>query len=312
MRSHTALTIAVLAVTGCSNDSVITEAGAPLRPHTPSALASGIVFGMFAFSPGEYNGHVRPDSLYTGGAVTDKGVNHVRNQLEIAQDSGLAWWYNFTTADEAFYFVSSTNHDFSLAKWKAEFDRNVCPTGCPNDTSEVSLRQYINDGTLKGTWLLDDLAAFTNGTPTYSNLEAMGALAKRRFPGIATAVRQRPRELENLTGVGTGTKKFVNLDAAWGQYNSRMVPIGQYVSEQNAAASRHGLKMVYGINVSNGGDNNGAEVTQAQLRAWGTPMLTNSSTCSFIMWNNTYTLQNTAAMDSLSKLAKQHATRSCQ
>jgi len=315
MRPYRALTLAVIATAACSSEAPTpTESGTPAHPATPASLSSGIVFGMFGFAPSDWDAGTRPDTLYTGGAITDRNVAHAQNQLQVAQNKGLAWWYNVTDPDETLYFVSSTNHDFDLAKWKAEFNSNVCPApvGCPHDTSEVSLSKYINDGTLKGTWLLDDMAKFTNGTPSYSDLEAMGALAKRRFPGIATAVRQRPTELEKLNNVGTGTKQFVNLDAGWAQYNSRQVAINQYVSDQNAAASRHGLKMVYGINVSDGGDNTGAEVTQAQLKAWGTPMLTNSSTCSFIMWNETYSLQNTGAMDSLSKLAKQHATRACR
>jgi len=305
--------LALVTITACSTDGAVTEAGTPAKPQTPAALSRGIVFGMVGNTPSEHDPNARPDSLYTGGAVTDKGsLTRVRDQLEIAQNKGLAWWYNVTSADESLYFISSTDHRFSLAKWKAEFDRNVCATGCPNGRAPVDLSEYIKDQTLKGTWLLDDLAHFTGGTPSYSDLEAMGAHAKTRFPGITTAVRQRPTDLEKLNNVGTGTKQFVNLDAGWGQYNSRMVEITQYVNDQNAAATRHGLKIVYGINVSDGGDNNGAEVTTAQLREWGRVMLNNSSTCSFLMWNDTYSRQNTDAMEDLSNLAKRHALRSCQ
>ena len=317
MGNHRRIALAMLAMAAaCSGDQAGTELAAPPSPPTARSLSSGIVFGMTGLAPSDYNGKVRPDSLYTGAAITDKSIPHVKNQLKIAQDSGLAWWYMFTSPEETLYFVGGPNADsldFDLTKWKAEFDSHVCPppTGCPHDTSEVSLRQYINNGTLKGTWLLDDMSNFKRGTPSFSQLEAMGAHAKMRFPGIATAVRQRPTELEKLNNVGTGTKKFVNLDAGWAQYRLGQPPINQYVTDQNAAATRHGLKMVYGINARDGG-NNGGEVNTAQLQAWGTPMLTNAGTCSFIMYNEDYTLQNTTAMDSLSKLAKQHAPKACQ
>jgi len=314
MRLQATLIASLLSLMACSDESL----SPPHAANTPLAAVTspGIPFGMAGFAPSDFTPNTRPDTFWTGASITDKNLTHVQNQLAIAQTHGLRMWYNFTVADEAFYFKGGTGADaenFSLSKWKTEFDLHACPCNPePNATSKVSLAQWIGNGILAGTYLLDDMSQFTNGTPTYNDLEAMGALAKKRFPGITTAVRQRPTELEKLTGVGTGTKKFASLDAGWAQYNSRQIAIGSYISAQNAAATRHGLKLIYGINVSDGGDADKNEVNVTQLHDWGTPMLQNPSTCTFIMWNETYSQINSPAMLNLSNLAKAHAPTPCQ
>lgn len=114
----------------------------------------------------------------------------------------MRMWFQFTPGDQEAFCTTSlcgANPTFSLNKWKAAFDGNVCPcdsvTGTSNFYVDANgkdvLKRYIGDSTLQGLWLLDDIAFFKS-TITFSDNEQMATLAKQRFPGITTAGAEVP------------------------------------------------------------------------------------------------------------------------
>lgn len=140
------------------------------------------------------------------------------------------------TDDHAAYTTAGA---FDLTKWEAQVARW--------DGSGV--QTYIDDGTLVGHMLLDDVATFDAGTPSGDTLDAMGAYSKAHLPGLLTWLRQKPTDLP-VPSAGA----YRSVDACDAQYEAAEGDVRAYATAQADAARRLDLGLILGLNIADGGD----------------------------------------------------------
>jgi hypothetical protein len=273
----------------------------------------GIPFGLFGIRPDSNF----TDTRWTGGARTNQDIHEVLRQLAAARSRSprLGMWFNFVAGDETLFFTSDSDHSFNLQAWKDTLDSHVRGPGFNANGTSIyndSLLPYINDSTLQGTILLDDLPNFTPD-PTFTEIEAMAAHMKLRFPTILTAVRTRAQFLQTQAGTRTYTK----LDVGWGQYRSDRGTPAAFRDQEIAAATQVRVGLILGINITQGMGPfpPGSAVPPANLLAWGQELLKSGSSdyaCGFIMYNTGYNNLSHANMTTLANLAKNHVKAPCK
>jgi hypothetical protein len=284
--------------------------------NVTGAAATGIPFGLFGIKPDSLAGMT---TIWTGGSRATESVTQVLAQLAAAENDTprLRMWFNLAGGDEQRF--KNADGSFNLQRWKDTVDyyataANTKPFNADGSsqfyTQTNGMKKYIQDTTLLGFQMLDDLGNFSPAL-TFSQLEAMGAHAKLRYPGITTAVRQRPTKLASGT--------YAQLNTAWAQYEARPAASdgdtpGQYRDHQIAAAQSRHLGLVLGMNIHDGGLATPGDIPPDTLLDWGQKLLQAGSSdyaCSFIMWNIQYGNVNHPNMTTLANLAKSHVASSC-
>jgi len=201
---------------------------------------------------------------------------------------------------------------FNLTKWKAGVDR----------FRDIDFSSYIPDGTIVGHYIIDEPnfpSRWGNQVIPQATVEAAAQYSKQRWPSLPTIVDAPASWLASVPGT------YVYLDAAWAMFRSKNGNAGTWVAGQTSRAKAKGLGLVAGLNVLDGGDGtSGIRGTQpntwamsaAELKQYGTGLLSQSYVCAFSMWRYIDVYYNRAdvktAMGTLSQLAKSHARKSCR
>jgi hypothetical protein len=145
----------------------------------------------------------------------------------------------------------TTDGNFDLQKWKDNL--LAWQTACEVD--DDCIQPYIDDGTLVGHMLIDDIFTFSGTDPTAAELDEMARYSEELFPGLMTFVRCKASDVLNLLPDG---ETYTHLDAVVNQYTNFQGfsdgPIAEYVAEQAAAADALGLAVINGLNIADGGD----------------------------------------------------------
>lgn len=134
---------------------------------------------------------------------------------------------------------TDSDGDFDLDAWSEAL--------APWEGSGVE--EFIEDGTLSGHLLLDDLASFEGQPPSAEELEELARLSRERLPGLLTIAPEDPEELPVPAGGA-----YVHLDAALAQYRAHDGDIEEYALDMVAAAEARGVGLVAGMNIASGGD----------------------------------------------------------
>ncbi len=140
------------------------------------------------------------------------------------------------TGDHGYYTEAG---GFNLAAWKARLA----------EWRGSGIQPFIDDGTLVGHMLLDDVVNFETYDPTGADFEEMARTSKELFPGLMTFVRQKATDLPIPPG---GRYRYV--DAQVNQYEAMEGPVAVYAAAQAARARRLGLGVINGLNIADGGD----------------------------------------------------------
>ena len=322
LTAGTTYTYQIAAVDAGGNESPKT---APQTATTQSAT-TGIPFGIWglALNP------VTPGP-WTGGVINSNDHTELLNKLQSAQANHLKMWFGMAGGYGGY---TAPDGSFDLAAWKQRLDSGKADgstsghTGTPNadGTSQYYYSQYlpfIQDGTFQGIVLLDDLKQW-NPDVSFSQIEAMAAYAKMRFPALPTTVRERATELEllaplngcspNCTG-GANHQPYTKLDAAWAQFRWDRAPASGFRDANIVAAQHEQLGLVLGINITHGGDGNGAPVSTSNLSSWGSDLLqqgTSDYVCAFYMWDVTYPYLSSSVMNTLATKASAHVAAPCK
>ena len=285
-----ALILACTVLAGCENGDALD----PGESRMPSAagFAGGIPLGTFnlpntAFGD-RYNGAHRnilpADLLASLSAIQSRGGRVV---LVLAGGPN-----NYKDAD---------GH-FSFDLWRSRVDR----------FRSVDFSSFVADGTVFGHYLLDEPndPANWNGEPIPGDtLEAMARHSKQIWPELATIVRVEPAYLGKF-GID-----YQYLDAAWAQYVFRKGDVRDFTSRNVADAQSLGLGLVVGLNILGGGPG-GVAMTAAEVRDWGSVLLSSSYPCAFISWKYDATYLGSAevgeAMDALRSQAQGRASKTCR
>ena len=128
---------------------------------------------------------------------------------------------------------------FNLAAWKSRLSA----------WRASGLQPFIDDGTLVGHMLLDDVVNFDTYDPTAADFEEMARTSKDLFPGLMTFVRQKATDLPVPAG-----GRYRWLDAQVNQYEAMEGPVRDYAVAQAARARLLGLGVINGLNIADGGD----------------------------------------------------------
>jgi hypothetical protein len=290
----------------------------------------GIPFGLWGL-----NFPLENSVPWTGIVRQSKNHFEVLRILDSARVHHVGVWLGMTGG----YSGYRTNGSFDLAKWEDSLDAGH-GGGVVGSGPSLYYNQYlpyIQDKTFLGIVLLDDLSS-PNFVPTvsFSEVEAMAAYSKMRFPALPTAVRERATILESRAPLkscnpscagGANHSPYANLDAAWAQfrYPDRGTAT-QYRDDNIAAAQREQLGLLLGINISFGdrsvNTTTGNPVTATQLLDWGTEFLrpvASDYVCGFFMFDSTYvhnsTIYTSAArtnMNTLASKARAHVAAPCK
>lgn len=191
------------------------------------------------------NGFVTEDGL---AEVSDRlvaGTFQVANEnptwtvgtlLPMVRDTGMTVSLRLS-GDHGSYTTSSGS--FDLDAWKDRVDL----------WAGSGVQAFIDDGTLAGHMILDDIHNFSGADPTGDQLDEMARYSKEVLPGLMTFVRCQASTMpEPTAGV------YVHLDASVNQYQSVDGEIEEYVAEELAAATALDLGIINGLNIADGGD----------------------------------------------------------
>jgi hypothetical protein len=225
----TAGTYRVIATSGSLADTSTITVTRPLGSGSPMA---GIPFGAF---------HVPVDSLNVpslsyNGAVMAGAPENLRSNLERVRARGgrvVIGLRRFLTKD-ALGRLSVDATRAELERWRAALD----------------LTPYLNDGTVIGIYLTDDIAGaqlWGGELPPMARIDSLALLVKTFWPQAVPMVRARPTQL-----VGHNWRW---LETAWSQYNGpfRDGPPERFRDTQVAAARALGLGLVMSLNALAGG-----------------------------------------------------------
>lgn len=160
----------------------------------------------------------------------------VQTLLPDARAAGMKITLRMTPDHGAYTTLAGS---FDLAAWKASLDGWV----------GSGVQEFVDDGTLVGHMLLDDIHNFSGRDPDAADLEEMARCSKALFPGLMTYVRER------AAGMPTpqrGTYRYV--DAAVNQYQVQDGPIEAYAARETTRAAELALGVINGLNIADGGD----------------------------------------------------------
>ncbi len=155
--------------------------------------------------------------------------------LPTARSVGLKVTLRMTTDHPGY----TTDGDFDLGLWKAQL--------APWIGSGV--QPFIDDGTLVGHMLLDDITNFEGRDPDAADLDEMARCSKQLFPGLMTYVRQRASRMPS-----PAPGRYEYVDAAVNQYDFLDGEVNRYAKHEQLFAARRGLGVINGLNIADGGD----------------------------------------------------------
>jgi hypothetical protein len=269
----------------------------------PAAVQPGIVFSSAALTVSQIN------SVHTG-TVEGPSPSGLLSYLAQLKAKGGRVLIKFAGDRNSYRNPDGT---FSLTKWKSGVDRY----------RNINFGSYVADGTIVGHYLVDEphfADRWGNKAIPQATLEAAAKHSKERWPNLPTIVNAPANWL------ASAPVTYIHLDAGWAMFRAKTSSSpGAWVTHQVNQAKGKKLGLVAGLNVLDGGDgSSGIRGTQprtwamsaAELRKYGSALLSQSHVCAFSMWRYSASYYNRAdvksAMDDLSRQAKSHARTSCR
>jgi len=229
-----------LLLSACSPPPTAAVARAEPRPPCTADTCAPPPYGFWGL-----NGYITPEGLTDLKQRFGLSVFHTATVdpryaltqiLPIARDAGVKVTLRLT-GDHPRYTTPAG--DFDLDAWKAA----LAPWANPD------VRPYIDDGTLFGHMLLDDIYTFEGRAPTAAELEEMARYSKQLLPGLMTFVREKATGMPEHAG-----GRYEHVDAVVNQYRSREGDVEDYAATQARRANALGLGIINGLNIANGGD----------------------------------------------------------
>ncbi len=268
------LTVPACTPSGAADPPPAEPVVAPAPPPGPPAPLYGF-WGLNGYVNPEGFADVRDRFGINGFMVaSEKPAWAVGTLLPMVRDAGLR--VNLRLAgDHPAYTVDG---DFRLELWKDRL----------REWDGAGLEPFIADGTLHGHMLLDDITNFQGHDPTAAELEEMARFSKELFPGLMTFVRQKATWMPTPEG-----GRYLWVDAAVNQYESKDGPVEAYASAEAARAEALGLGIINGLNIADGGDGSSGRagwrpkhhpMTADEIRANGRVLATVPGCGMFLNW----------------------------
>ncbi|HCC83228.1 TPA: hypothetical protein DEP96_00060 [Candidatus Uhrbacteria bacterium] len=206
--------------------------------------------------------------------AADSPTYAVKTLLPIVQRSGMKVTLRMSSS------ISNldTNGNFDINKWK-----NYVAAW-----KNSGVQTYIDNGTLIGHMLLDDILTFDGKNPTGAELDEMARYSEETLPGLMTFVRNRATTMPVPTD---GTYDY--LDAVVNQYIVRDGEINTYTKNETAAAQALHVASINGLNIADGGDGSSGQpgwrqgfyaMSAAEITEYSKILLSVPTMNLFLMW----------------------------
>ena len=267
----------------------------------PPSLRPGIPFGFFRMDFSQLSS----DWTSLKRVAMPETILH---NLEIARNQGGRVFLQLARGHRHY---QDRDHSFNLEKFKQMLDQ----------LKGLELDSYIADGTIAGHLMIDEPNDPSNwgGSPIpYQAIEEAARHSKSLWPNLPTLVRSTPSWLAKAPF------RWTYLDGGWAQYAARFGDVNRYRDSELRAASDAGLRVVWGLNVTDGGDGRSKRpgrkrgkysMSAEELLRYGKPLIEASSTCGFLAWmyEKDYLEDNEVltALKTLSQAARNQPSRSC-
>jgi hypothetical protein len=234
----------------------------------------------------------------------------IRGNLEHARSKGARVFIDL--AGDPKYYKTSTGK-FSLEKFKQRLNR----------FKGVNIGTYITDGTFAGHILFDEPhnPKKWGGSPMpYDQVEAAARYSKSLWPNLPTLARTP------ATWLAKAGLTWRYLDGGWMQYTVRYGNVTSVRDAEVRAAKSKGLKVVFGLNVTNGGNGSSGwhgtkrgdfwKMSASEVLKYGKALIGAPTSCGFLMWryDSDYLSKSgiRSAMKELRTLAGNTATTTCR
>lgn len=229
------------------------------------------------------NGYVSPEGFadvqerfgITGFQVAQSGSGWtVETLLPMIREAGLRVTLRMSEEHQP----SNQDGDFSLPKWKTQVAK----------WKGSGVQEFIDDGTLAGHMLLDDITNFEGRDPDAADLEEMARYSKELMPGLMTFVRQKATRMPTPEG-----GKYLWVDASVNQYEAMEGLVKVYAEVEAERAARLGLGVINGLNIADGGDGSAGRLgwrpghypmTAEEITTYGTVLASVPSCGMFLNW----------------------------
>jgi hypothetical protein len=276
-----ACAIASALIVACARSTPSAGQFPPGGASPEGAVAEGIPFGLWDLPLDP----VDPPGPWTGAAEADSQPESLLRTLRNTRGAGLKAWFRLVGG--ASNYKDPDTGRFRPDLWKMKMDRHA--------PYAAQYRPYIEDGTLQGSILLDDLATgneddWGGALPTWQEIEETAAYSKQIIPGLATAVRAAPSYLLSIKG-----SPYESLDAAWAQYTAHRGPVGEYRRSEVAAARAARLGLVVGMNLLDGGSGvpecwpgfsaGRCNMAPQEVVDFGSVLAVEPYACGFLLWH---------------------------
>jgi hypothetical protein len=235
--------------------------------------------------------------------------DYVRRQLEGARSRGGRVVLSLAGGPRQF---KNSNGTFSLDKFKQALNRY----------KGINLGSYITDGTLAANLMFDEPnnpAKWGGRAIPHSTVEAAAKHSKSIWSNLPVLVRARPSWLAKASF----TWRY--LDGGWAQYVSWFGNVTNFRDNEVRIARNEGLKVVFGLNVLDGGNGSSGwrgtkrgrwTMSPTESRTSGQVLIPAGASCGFLMWriDGTYVGRRGVkdALQALRSLAGNLATPSCR
>lgn len=167
---------------------------------------------------------------------------------------------------------------FDLHAWKAQL----------SPWAGTGVQEFIDDGTLVGHMLLDDIHTFPGGGPDAAEIEEMARYSKSILPNLMTYVRERATAMPEPRG-----GQYTVLDACVNQYKNLDGPVEPWAREQAERSRELGLGIINGLNLCDGGDGRSGQpgwrkdrwaMSAEEITAYGTVLAQVEGMGMFLNW----------------------------
>lgn len=198
----------------------------------------------------------------------------VNTLLPMVKAAGLKVTFRMTGGPS----YDTTSGSFDIAKWKAQLP----------GWESYAIQSYIDDGTLVGHMLLDDIKNYSSKDATADELDEMARYSKELFPGLMTYVRERATEMPVPS-----SGEYTYVDACVNQYQANHGEITWYASAQEDAALALNLGTINGLNIADGGDGSSGQpgwrsgywaMSAAEITEYGNELASVPSMGMFLNW----------------------------
>lgn len=173
-------------------------------------------------------------------------------------------------------------NDFDIDAWKTQI----------LTWKNSGVQEFINDGTLAGHMMLDDIHNFSyisdSTNPTAAELDEMAEYSEEILPGLLNYVRQK------ATGMPVpDSGSYTYLDAVVNQYKASNGDVADYVAEETAKAAELNVGIINGMNIIDGGNGDSGQqgttsnkyaMTADEITSYGEALLAVDDLEMFLMW----------------------------